>query len=129
MARISLEKFINEQQIFVPKILFSGENYKNLSGSALRLYILLDNKTEESIENNWVDEHKRVYFIFSDEELSIIFNYSVEEVLNAKKELEDLGLLLQEKKENGETRLYLGMPEATQKDINLYKNNYINMLK
>lgn len=123
MARISIEKFINEQQIFVPKILLYGENYKNLSGSALKLYILLDNKTEESLENNWIDEHQRVYFIFTDEELSIISNISVEEVLNAKKELEDFSLLLQIKQENGENRLYLGMPKATQKDINLLKND------
>lgn len=119
MARTSIEKFINEQQIFVPKILFYGENYKNLSGNALRLYILLTDRLEHGLKYNWVDEYDRVYFIYTDGELSIISNFSVKEVLNAKKELEDFGLLLQVKKENGENRLYLGMPEATQKDINL----------
>lgn len=123
MERTSFEKFINEEQIFVPKILFYGENYKNLSGNALRLYILLTDRLEHGLKNKWVDEYHRVYFIYTDEELSIISDFSVKEVLNAKKELEDFGLLLQVKQENGENRLYLGMPEATQEYINLLKNN------
>lgn len=123
MSRTNIRDIINQEVLYFPKILLYGENYKHLSGNALKLYILLNDKLEESLENNWVDEHNHMYFIFTDEELSIIFNSSVEEVLNAKKELEDFGLLLQIKQENGANKLYLETPEVSQKDINLYKNN------
>lgn len=123
MSLFSIEDFINEKQLYVPIVLLFGENYKNLSGSALKLYIHLVNKTEESLENSWVDEYHRVYSIFTDEELATPLNSSVEVIQNAKKELEDFGLLLQVNQQNGENRLYLGSPKATQKDINLYKNN------
>lgn len=123
MSLLSIEDLINEKQLYVPNILLFGENYNNLSGNALKLYILLHNKSEYGLTNDWVDEHRRVYFIFNDVELSTKLNSSVEVIQNAKKELEDFGLLLQVKKENGENRLYLGTPQATQKDINFYKSN------
>lgn len=123
MSLFSIEDFINEKELYVPLILLFGENYNNLSGNALKLYILLHNKFDNALVNDWVDEQQRVYFIFNDEELSTLLNSSVEVIQNAKKELEDFGLLLQVNQQNGENRLYLGSPKTTQKDINFYKNN------
>ena len=78
-----------------PKVLMYGEQYKHLSDAAKLAYMVLKDRLEYSLRNNWVDEEGHVYFIFTNQELMDLFNCSKGKLANVKKELEKAGLLYQ----------------------------------
>ena len=78
-----------------PKVLMYGEQYKHLSDAAKLAYMVLKDRLEYSLRNNWVDEEGHVYFIFTNQELMDLFNCSKGKLANVKKELEEAGLLYQ----------------------------------
>ena len=78
-----------------PKVLMYGEQYKHLSSDAKLAYMVLKDRLEYSLRNNWVDEEGHVYFIFTNQELMDLFNCSKGKLANVKKELEKAGLLYQ----------------------------------
>ena len=78
-----------------PKVLMYGEQYKQLSSDAKLAYMVLKDRLEYSLRNNWVDEEGHVYFIFTNQELMDLFNCSKGKLANVKKELEKAGLLYQ----------------------------------
>jgi hypothetical protein len=78
-----------------PKVLMYGEQYKHLSDAAKLAYMVLKDRLEYSLRNNWIDEEGHVYFIFTNQELMDLFNCSKGKLANVKKELEKAGLLYQ----------------------------------
>lgn len=103
-----------------PKVLLYGEKYKKLSDAAKLAYIVLKERLEYSIKNNWVDEHGNVYFIFTINELKSLFNCSNDKVIKIKHELEDTNLLLQKRIGlNRPNHLYLADLEVDASDVYL----------
>ena len=72
-----------------------GEQYKHLSSDAKLAYMVLKDRLEYSLRNNWVDSEWHVYFIFTNQELMDLFNCSKGKVIKIKAELESIGLLVQ----------------------------------
>ncbi|EHN58632.1 replication initiator protein A [Oenococcus kitaharae] len=103
-----------------PKVLLYGTKYKELSDAAKLAYIVLKERLEYSIKNNWVDEHDHVYFIFTINELKDLFNCSNDKVIKIKHELEETDLLLQKRIGlNKPNHLYLADLEVDASDVYL----------
>ena len=86
-------------------------------------------RLEYSLQNNWIDDENRVYFIFTNHELQNLFGWSNTKVAKIKKELETAELLFQikqgfdpKKKKNLPNRLYLADLEVTAKDVYIKKD-------
>ena len=86
--------------------------------------MLLKDKLEFSIKNEWIDEDNYIYFKYSNIALMQIFNYSEKTVIKIKKELESVDLLYQKRmgynpktKKNEANRLYLGELELSAEDV------------
>ena len=108
------------------------EKYKELSDSAKLGYVVLRDRLEYSLQNNWIDDENRVYFIFTNHELQNLFGWSNTKVAKIKKELETAELLFQikqgfdpKKKKNLPNRLYLADLEVTAKDVYI-KRDFAN---
>ena len=89
-------------------------------------------RLEYSLQNNWIDDENRVYFIFTNHELQNLFGWSNTKVAKIKKELETAELLFQikqgfdpKKKKNLPNRLYLADLEVTAKDVYI-KRDFAN---
>ena len=109
-----------------PKVLMYGEQYKHLSSDAKLAYMVLKDRLEYSLRNNWVDEEGHVYFIFTNQELINLFNCSEHKVIKIKAELKSAGLLLQKQmgfnpktKKNEPNRLYLSKLDVKATDVYL----------
>ena len=107
-----------------PKVLIYGDKYNKLSSDAKIAYMLLKDKLEFSIKNEWIDEDNYIYFKYSNIALMQIFNYSEKTVIKIKKELESVDLLYQKRmgynpktKKNEANRLYLGELELSAEDM------------
>ncbi len=109
-----------------PKVLMYGEQYKHLSNDAKLAYMVLKDRLEYSLRNNWVDSEGHVYFIFTNQELMDLFNCSKGKVIKIKAELESIGLLVQKQmgfnpktKKNEPNRLYLSKLDVKATDVYL----------
>ena len=109
-----------------PKVLMYGEQYKNLSSDAKLAYMVLKDRLEYSLRNNWVDEEGHVYFTFTNQELENLFNCHNQKVVKIKKELETAHLLMQKQlgfnpktKKNEPNRLYLSKLDVKATDVYL----------
>ena len=80
-----------------PKVLMYGEQYRYLSSEAKLAYMVLKDRLEYSLRNNWVDEDGNIYFVYTNAELMELFNCSEKTVIKIKKELEGLNLLRQKR--------------------------------
>ncbi|MDN6054973.1 MAG: replication initiator protein A, partial [Lactococcus lactis] len=114
-----------------PQVLLYGEKYKKLSDSAKLGYMILRDRLDYSLRNNWIDEKNRVYFIFTNQELHNLFGWGNAKIVKVKKELERAKLLYQvnlgfdpKKKKNLPNHLYLADLEVITKDI--YKKKITN---
>ncbi|OTN82271.1 replication initiator protein A [Enterococcus faecium] len=105
------------------------EKYLNLSNDAKITYMLLKDRFDYSVKNNWVDSDDNIFFIFTVEELMKLLQCREGKVSKIKKELEKAGLLKQKrgrinkcdgKIESMPNLLYLGKPEVTTQDV--FKN-------
>jgi cbb3-type cytochrome oxidase subunit 3 len=112
-----------------PKVLMYGEQYKQLSAEAKLAYMVLKDRLEFSLRNQWIDTENRVYFIFTNQELQTLFNCSEHKVIKIKKELESVNLLFQKKmgfdpvqKKNLPNHLYLAKLEVNATDVYLKDN-------
>ncbi|EOD03375.1 hypothetical protein IV58_GL001262 [Lactobacillus delbrueckii subsp. jakobsenii ZN7a-9 = DSM 26046] len=83
-----------------------------------------DTTLDYSLKKNWVDEDNRVYFIFTNQELTDLMGWSKKKVIRVKNELENQGLLFQKTMhfnpktgKNEPNRLYLADLEVTATDI------------
>ncbi|EHR4814899.1 TPA: replication initiator protein A, partial [Enterococcus faecalis] len=89
-------------------------------------YMLLKDRFDSSVKNNWVDNEDNIYFIYTVAELMTLLNCREGKVSKIKKELEAVNLLKQKKgrvkKINGKIEttpnlLYLGKPIVTSEDV------------
>ena len=103
-----------------------GEQYKHLSNDAKLAYMVLKDRLEYSLRNNWVDSEGHGYFIFTNQELMDLFNCSKGKVIKIKAELESIGLLVQKQmdfnpktKKNEPNRLYLSKLDVKATDVYL----------
>ena len=115
-----------------PQVLLYGKQYKQLSDSAKLGYMVLQDRFDYSLQNNWIDEENRVYFIFTNQELNEIFGWNDRKINRVKKELEEAGLLFQikqgfdpKKKRNLPNKLYLADLEVTATDVYM-KHDFSN---
>ncbi|MBZ2406674.1 replication initiator protein A [Liquorilactobacillus hordei] len=113
-----------------PKVLMYGEKYKKLSDTAKLAYMVLKDRLEYSLRNNWVDDEGHVYFIFTNEELKNLFNCSNDKLNKVKGELEKANLLFQKHMgfnrttmRNEPNHLYLSKLEVQATDVYL-RGNY-----
>lgn len=112
-----------------PQVLLYGKQYKQLSDSAKLGYMVLRDRLDYSLQNNWIDEQNRVYFIFTNDELHKIFGWGNTKISKVKKELQEANLLYQvnlgfdpKKKKNLPNRLYLSDLEVTATDVYMKHN-------
>ncbi|HCC1440105.1 TPA: replication initiator protein A, partial [Enterococcus faecium] len=98
----------------------------DLSNDAKIAYMLLKDRFDYSVKNNWVDSDDNIFFIFTVEELMKLLQCREGKVSKIKKELEKAGLLKQKRgrvnKRDGKIEsmpnlLYLGKPEVTNQDV------------
>lgn len=120
------KEIYREKYYQMPKVFFTNKQYFDLSNDAKIAYMLLKDRFDYSVKNNWVDEDDNIYFIFTVKELMKLLHCREGKVSKIKKELEQVGLLKQKKgRINNEcgkikatpNRLYLGKPEVTSEDI------------
>ena len=125
--------FITAQETYralyyqLPKVLFTSPLYKDMSNDSKIAYAMLQDRCEASIENNWIDEQNRIFFIFTRAELMDILGCKENKISKIKKELKSKNLLFEQrtppkKLPNGEwlnfpNRLYLGKLEVTAEDV------------
>lgn len=129
--------FITAQETYralyyqLPKVLFTSPYYKDMSNDSKIAYAMLQDRCEASIQNNWVDEQNRVYFIFTRNELMDILGCKENKISKIKKELKDKNLLFEQKTppkklpngtwHNTPNRLYLGKLEVSAEDVFMKK--------
>lgn len=94
--------------------------------------MVLRDRLEYSLQNNWIDDEDRMYFIFTNQELNDLFGWGNTKISKIKKELEEAGLLFQvkqafdpKKMKNLPNRLYLADLEVTAKDVYI-KQDFAN---
>ncbi|MCC4085054.1 replication initiator protein A [Enterococcus faecalis] len=120
------KEIYREKYYQMPKVFFTNEVYKSLSNDAKIAYMLLKDRFDNSVKNNWVDSEDNVYFIYTVAELMTLLNCREGKVSKIKKELKAVNLLKQKKgrvkKMNGKIEttpnlLYLGKPNVTSEDV------------
>ena len=93
---------------------------------------MLRDRLSYSLSNNWVDENNNVYFIYTNNELKDLRNWSNNKINKIKHELMDAKLLYQKHMgfnprsgKNEPNRLYLADLEVTAKDVYI-KQDFAN---
>ncbi|WP_445623008.1 replication initiator protein A [Lacticaseibacillus paracasei] len=114
----------NKRYFQFPQILLYGQKYSTLSDAAKIAYMVLQDRLNYSLENNWVDEHDQVFFIFTNQELKDLLHWSNSKVQRVKKELADYNLLFQKTMhfnpktgKNEPNRLYLAELDVSAIDV------------
>ncbi|MFM1533660.1 replication initiator protein A [Helcococcus ovis] len=72
----------------LPKVLVTDEMFKQLSSEAKILYSCLLERTSLSYRNKWIDDERRVYIIFTVEEIMRILNKSNKTAVKILNELD-----------------------------------------
>lgn len=72
----------------LPKILLTHEFFKPLSSDAKILYSCLLERTSLSFKNNWLDEEKRIYIVFTIDEVMEILGKSNKTAVKVLNELD-----------------------------------------
>lgn len=95
--------------------------------------MVLKDRLEYSLRNNWVDENDNVYFVFTNEELKQLFDCSNTKIAKIKKELEGAHLLMQKRMgfqpkagRQLPNRLYLAELKVNEKDVYLREKGQNN---
>jgi len=96
----------------IPKVLFKDNRYKSVSSDAKILYGILLDRMNLSAVNGWLDQMKRVYIIYTIEELMEDMDCANQKATKLMNELEKIGLI--ERKRQG-----LGKPNL------IYVKNFI----
>ena len=95
------------------------EPYNALSDKAKQIYMFLFDRRTLSIQNKWFDDKGDVFVYFTNEQLMEKLNCSNKPIIQAKKELHDIGLLREVRQGvNKPNRLYiLGSVESTRQEV------------
>ena len=93
--------------------------YNVLSDKAKQIYMFLFDRRTLSIQNKWYDEKGDVFVYFTNEQLMEKLNCSNKPIIQAKKELHDIGLLREVRQGvNKPNRLYIsGSVESTRQEV------------
>ena len=93
--------------------------YNTLSDKAKQIYMFLFDRRTLSIQNKWFDEKGDVFVYFTNEQLMEKLNCSNKPIIQAKKELHDIGLLREVRQGvNKPNRLYIsGSVESTRQEV------------
>ena len=84
------------------------EEYKILSLRAKVMYMLIFDRRTLSIQNKWHDKNGDVFIYFTNQQFMELLNCNEKTVIKAKKELQDLGLIKEERQGvNKPNRLYI----------------------
>ena len=84
------------------------EEYKNLSLRAKVMYMLIFDRRTLSIQNKWHDKNGDVFIYFTNQQFMELLNCNEKTVIKAKKELQDFGLIREERQGvNKPNRLYI----------------------
>ena len=100
--------------IRVPTVLFSDEQYKQLSPEAKILYAILLSRMELSAKNGWIDDQGRVYIICTLSEIMEKLNCADNKATKLMNELESKCSLIERKRQG------LGKPNL------IYVKNFIS---
>ena len=112
------DEVYSETYYQLPQILFTSSKYKMMSNDAKVAYALLKDRFNYSVKNNWIDKDNRIYFIFTNTELMELLQVANKKLIRVKKELEEVGLLIQHRQGvNKPNRLYLLRPEVEATDV------------
>ena len=82
----------------VPKVLFTRDQFKDLSAEAKTLYGIMLDKLDLSVRNNWTDEQGRVYIIYTIEQIMRDLNCGNKKAGQLLQELEEKGGLIERKR-------------------------------
>ena len=93
--------------------------YNVLSDKAKQIYMFLFDRRTLSIQNKWFDDKGDVFVYFTNEQLMEKLNCSNKPIIQAKKELHDIGLLREVRQGvNKPNRLYIsGSVESTRQEV------------
>lgn len=93
--------------------------YNLLSDKAKQIYMFLFDRRTLSIQNKWFDEKGDVFVYFTNEQLMEKLNCSNKPIVQAKKELHEIGLLREVRQGvNKPNRLYIsGSVESTRQEV------------
>ena len=84
------------------------EEYKNLSLGAKVMYMLIFDRRTLSVQNKWHDKNGDVFIYFTNQQFMELLNCNEKTVIKAKKELQDFGLIKEERQGvNKPNRLYI----------------------
>lgn len=83
----------------VPKVLFTKEQFKQLSAEAKILYGIMLDKLDLSVKNKWVDEKGRVYIIYTIEQIMEDMNCADQKATKLLDELEKKCGLIERKRQ------------------------------
>lgn len=114
---------INEKQVKLnqfykfPKWLL---DMKNVSNNAKILYMLLWDRLDLSIKNNWIDEEGNVFIYFTIKDICQKLKISNKSAVKYKKELFEVGLIHEKKQMNQSSKIYLDSVESTQRKCKKY---------
>lgn len=72
----------------VPMVFFEDEKYFEMSSDAKLLYAIMLDRATLSFKNGWIDEEKRVYIIFTIDEMMSKLNRARATIMKTLKELE-----------------------------------------
>ena len=84
------------------------EDYKDLSLRAKVMYMLIFDRRALSVQNKWHDKNGDVFVYFTNQQFMVLLNCNEKTVIKAKKELQDFGLIKEERQGvNKPNRLYI----------------------
>lgn len=83
----------------VPKVLFTKEQFRQLSAEAKILYGIMLDKLDLSVKNKWVDEKGRVYIIYTIEQIMADMNCADQKASKLLDELEKKCGLIERKRQ------------------------------
>ena len=84
------------------------EEYKYLSLRAKVMYMLIFDRRTLSVQNEWHDKNGDVFVYFTNQQFMDLLNCNEKTVIRAKKELQDFGLIKEERQGvNKPNRLYI----------------------
>lgn len=119
---------VSENFLRFPLSLLANTKYKEMSLEAKFIYSLLLNRLTLSQKNNWINENKEVYLIYTREDAAKLLNITYKKTIAAFKELSENGLLYEQRQGRGLPNLiYVLKAETDDTDSLLFGDEYDNV--
>ena len=118
---------VNEEFMRFPLTLLANPKYRDMSLEAKFIYSLLLNRLTLSQKNNWINEDKEVYLIYTREDAANTLNITYRKAISAFKELIEVGLLYEERQGRGfPNLLYVLKAELADEDAVKFSEQFDN---